>query len=102
MTPETRNRVRQVRTPWLCIVLLICGLCGGRADIVNRWSFNEPAGPAPANTICIDSVHAAPAVIRGVGAAFTDQAIVLPGTTNGIQPDHTISAYIDLPNGLIS
>jgi hypothetical protein len=28
--------------------------------------------------------------------------IVLPGTTNYVEPDANISAYIDLPNGLIS
>lgn len=73
-----------------------------RADLTHRWSFNEVAGAASAGTVVVDEVSAAPAVIRGVGAAFDGTQIVLPGTTNCGESDATISAYVDLPNGIVS
>lgn len=73
-----------------------------RADLVHRWSFNQPAGSAASGTSFPDSIGNAPVIVRGVGAAFNGSAIVLPGTTHGNQPPSSISAYLDLPNGLIS
>jgi hypothetical protein len=72
------------------------------ADLTHRWTFNDAAGAANAGTVLSDEVAAVPATVRGVGATFDGTQIVLPGTTNCGASDATISAYIDLPNGLIS
>jgi glucose/arabinose dehydrogenase len=49
-----------------------------------------------------DSVSGSVATVKGVGATFNGTALVLPGTTTGNQPPSTVSAYVDLPNGIIS
>ena len=72
------------------------------AEILHRWSFGNPAGAAPAGTAVSDSIGGRNAVVRGQGAAFTGSAITLPGNSTGNQTPATISAYIDLPNGIIS
>jgi autotransporter-associated beta strand protein len=41
-------------------------------------------------------------VVRGLGAAFTGNAVRIPGNTSGNLAVNSISAYIDLPNGIIS
>ncbi len=69
---------------------------------VARWSFNASAGAAPAGTAYADSIGGAIATIQGNGATLSGQAVVLPGTTNGDQTPAAISAYIDLPNGIVS
>lgn len=43
-----------------------------------------------------------PVVLRGQGAAATGSALSLPGSTTGNQTPAAISAYLDLPNGLVS
>jgi uncharacterized repeat protein (TIGR03806 family) len=73
-----------------------------RADLVHRWSFNQAPGSAASGTSLTDSIGNAPVIVRGTGANFNGAAIVLPGTTNGNQPPSSISAYLDLPNGMIS
>lgn len=73
--------------------------CGGTAEgaLTQRWSFNNPAGPAADTTTVPNQVAGgAPAVIRGAGATFTGTAISLPGGGSGT------AAYVDLPNNLIS
>lgn len=40
--------------------------------------------------------------IRGLGATLDGTRVVLPGTTTSASPNSTISAYLDLPNGLVS
>jgi uncharacterized protein (DUF779 family) len=70
-------------------------------SVVYRWSFNEPAGLAPPGTITQDA-SGTPAVVRGNGAAFTGTALHLPGTTTGDAAANAISAYLDLPNGIVS
>ncbi len=72
------------------------------ADLVHRWSFNQPSGAVASGSTQIDSIGNAVATIRGVGATSNGSSIVLPGTTTGNQSPASISAYIDLPNGLIS
>ncbi len=72
------------------------------ATLVNRWSFDEPAGAATAGTMLIDTVSGTPMEVRGNGATFDGDRIVLPGTTNGNLPDASISAYLNLPNGIVS
>ena len=68
-----------------------------QAALVNRYSFNDPAGDAIAGTAITDSTDAADGVIIGDGAIFTGSAISLPGGAG----DST-AAYVDLPNGLLS
>jgi uncharacterized repeat protein (TIGR03806 family) len=72
------------------------------ADLMNRWSFNNSAGNAPAGTAIADSVGSANGAVVGIGTTFNGTSVVLPGTTTGNQSPGTISGYIDLPNGLIS
>jgi uncharacterized repeat protein (TIGR03806 family) len=72
------------------------------AAIVNRWSFNNPAGAAGAGTLITDSLSGSNGVIVGVGATFSGTALTLPGSTTGNQAPSAISAYVDLPNRLIS
>ncbi len=85
---------------WL---LAACALTSSlHAEIVNRWSFNNAAGPAASGTALIDSISGATAYVRGTGATFTGVALTLSGTTTGNFPDSTISGYVDLPNGIIS
>ncbi|HLP77706.1 MAG TPA: LamG-like jellyroll fold domain-containing protein [Candidatus Paceibacterota bacterium] len=67
-----------------------------------RWSFNNTSGSAPAGTIILDSQFGAAAVVRGNGAAFTGSALRIPGGTIGNTAGSSISAYIDLPNGIVS
>jgi len=50
----------------------------------------------------VDSVSGSIATVRGVGATFNGAALVLPGTTTGNQAPSSVSAYVDLPNGIIS
>ena len=68
----------------------------------NRWSFNSAAGDAPAGTALTDSSGREVATVRGHGATFDGDALVLPGTSNGNQSAANISAYLDLRNGLVS
>jgi uncharacterized repeat protein (TIGR03806 family) len=69
---------------------------------MNRWSFNNSAGNAPAGTAIADSVGGANAAVVGTGSTFNGASLVLSGTTTGNQTPGTISGYVDLPNGLIS
>ncbi len=72
------------------------------AALVHRWSFNNSAGSAPAGTVITDSVSASNGVIVGINGNFTGSALTLAGATSGNQSPAAISAYVDLPNGLIS
>lgn len=72
------------------------------AEILHRWSFGNTAGPAPAGTTVTDSVGGQDAVVRGQGATFASGVITLPGNSTGNQAPATVSAYMDLPNGIIS
>ncbi len=67
-----------------------------------RWSFNQSAGAAPAGTVLPDLVTGLPLEVRGLGAVFDGARLTLPGTTDSAQPDATISAYLNLPSGVIS
>jgi uncharacterized repeat protein (TIGR03806 family) len=79
-----------------------------RADLLHRWSFNNPAGPAVDGTALTDSVGTAAATVQGNFSAFNGTALVLQGnggtanTTTGDRSAGFISGYIDLPNGIIS
>ena len=77
-------------------------LLPANAALTNRWSFNNAAGNAPAGTTVADSVGTATAAVVGINATFNGTSLTLPGTTTGNQTPANISAYVDLPNGLIS
>ncbi|MEY4489271.1 MAG: hypothetical protein RIQ79_1779, partial [Verrucomicrobiota bacterium] len=72
------------------------------ASLTQRWSFNNAASAATSGTTFTDSVGGVVATLRGNGATLNGSALVLPGTTTGNQTAATISAYLDLPNGLLS
>jgi len=72
------------------------------AELVNRWSFNNPAGSVANGTVFTDSASGAPATLRGNGATLNGAALTLPGTTTGNASAANISAYVDLPNGILS
>jgi uncharacterized repeat protein (TIGR03806 family) len=68
----------------------------------SRWSFNHPPGNATSGMAFTDATSGESAVVRGNGATLNGTALVLPGTTNGNQSAATISAYLDLANGVVS
>ncbi len=87
----------------LCIVLPVTLFAAfSHAGLVHRWSFNDPAGAAPAGTVIVDSISGSNGVVVGTGATFNGSALTLPGMTSGNLAPTSISAYVDLPNGLIS
>jgi uncharacterized repeat protein (TIGR03806 family) len=69
---------------------------------VFRWSFNEPAGDVASGTDFLDVVSGEPVSLLGNGASLTGTALRLPGGTDGRETAASISAYLDLANGLIS
>jgi uncharacterized repeat protein (TIGR03806 family) len=69
---------------------------------LNRWKFNNAAGAVASGTAFTDSISGETATLRGNGATLNGTAMVLPGTTNGNQTSAAISAYLDLPNGIVS
>ncbi len=74
-------------------------------DLVHRWSFNEAPGNASNGTTLTDSVSSAVATVRGeyiTPASFDGAALRLPGTSDGNHSLGFMSAYLDLPNGIIS
>ena len=75
--------------------------------MMNRWSFNNAAGVAATGTVIVDSISGASATVRcgtaaGLRGTFTGSALTLPGATNGNQTPTNVSAYVDLPNGIVS
>jgi glucose/arabinose dehydrogenase len=94
---NTSTRLRGILAFATCAVAT-----GAQADMVHRWSFNQPAGAASSGTTLTDSISGIPAVVRGNGGIFTGTGLTLPGTTTGNQTAAAIAAYLDLPNGLIS
>ncbi len=68
-----------------------------------RWDFNTTSGNAPAGTPFADEATGEIATLRGNGGTLTGTELVFPGTaTNGNQTAANISAYLDLPNGIVS
>src|SRR5208282_1383347 len=98
-----RNRLRSARVlalPFMA-ALLLAGVAA-HGSLLNRWSFNKAAGSAPAGTTFTDSISGAVATVEGNGATLTGTTIVLPGTTTGGYSNANISAFLDLPNGILS
>ncbi|RYD60005.1 MAG: hypothetical protein EOP83_20285, partial [Verrucomicrobiaceae bacterium] len=68
-----------------------------------RWSFDTAAGNAPSGTTFLDVATGEVATVQGNDATLTGTQLVLPSTaTTGNQAAANISAYLDLPNGIIS
>jgi hypothetical protein len=83
---------------WLTLgsLLTASSLCLDAA-VVQRWSFNAPSGPAPAETAVPNEVAGGEAaVVRGAGAAMFSGTVKLPGGSSAT------AGYVDLPNGIIS
>lgn len=102
-----RTRLPSGRWRACALGFAIAALPGARAELVNRWSFNQAAGNAPDGTILTDSVSSAIATVQGNFSAFNSTALVLQGpdganTTIGNRSANSISGYVDLPNGIIS
>ncbi|MDB6071898.1 MAG: hypothetical protein JWL81_3069, partial [Verrucomicrobiales bacterium] len=64
--------------------------------LVSRYSFNNPDGPAAANSTVTDSVSGLNGYVRGNDATWTAGGLSLPGG-----PSNT-AAYVDLPNNMMS
>jgi hypothetical protein len=71
-------------------------------NAVYHWCFTNSAGSAPASTTNYDLISGAPAVVRGNGATYIGSALRIPGGSTGNVAMNSMSAYIDLPNGIIS
>lgn len=86
----------------LSIGALFCTKPSTNAALTNRWSFNSPAGNAPAGTTFSDTTSGVIATVRGNGSTLTGNGLRITGATDGNQTAANIAGYIDLPNGLIS
>ena len=86
-------------TSFVICVLFSQGVKGG---LLHRWSFNEAAGSPATGTIYLDAVGGMSMILKGNGATQTGSRIELPGSTTNGEPEATISAYLDLPNGIVS
>jgi uncharacterized repeat protein (TIGR03806 family) len=86
------------RKPILFLTLL--STVGGQT-VTHRWTFNT-TGTATNGTVIPDLISAAPATIVGTGAVRNGSVVTLPGTSNGNAAAASISAYLDLPNGIVS
>ncbi len=75
---------------------------GPEPGILYRWSFDGLSSNVANGTVINDAVGAAPATVRGVGATSDGSQLSLPGTSTGNQDTSTVSAYIDLPNRMLS
>jgi autotransporter-associated beta strand protein len=71
-------------------------------NVVLHWAFTNAPGSAPAGTTNLDLISGAQAIVRGNGASYTGTALRIPGGTTGNVAMNSMSAYIDLPNGIIS
>ncbi len=67
-----------------------------------RWSFNGAGGAVANGTLLNDTISGSPATVRGNGATRDGSALTLPGTSTGNQSPAAVSAYVDLPNGIVS
>lgn len=63
----------------------------------HRYPFNNAAGPVGSGTVMVDTIAGANGTLIGTGANATGTRVTIPGGA----PTST-SAYIDLPNGMLS
>lgn len=95
-------RSMRLKTPAAALALLqVLALPASAQLLTHRWSFDQ-AGSAVNGTTLDDRISSAPAVIRGNGASLDGSSVTLPGSGNGNQAPQNLSAYVDLPNGIIS
>ena len=68
------------------------------------WTFTTQAdSSAESGTVFVDEIGGSwTATLIGRNGALDGKAVILPGSTNGNQPASTLSAYLDLSNGIIS
>ena len=67
------------------------------------WTFTETAASeVSTGRTFTDSLGGVVATLRGHGGSLDGSSLVLPGSSTGNQSAASISAYLDLPNGLIS
>lgn len=85
-------------------LLLASAIHPASAGLVNRWSFNDPAGNAPHGTTVADSVSGAVATVQGSlgDGTFDGSSLRLPGGSDGDHTQNFMAPYLDLPDGLIS
>ena len=69
--------------------------------LTHRWSFNG-TGTASHGTNLPADFGSVNGMIVGAGATRTGTALTLPGNSTGNVASSTISAYFDLPNGIVS
>jgi uncharacterized repeat protein (TIGR03806 family) len=69
--------------------------------VTHRWTF-DGGGSATNGTVIPDVIAGAPCVIVGTGATRSSTAVTLPGSSGGNVATTSISAYLDLPNGIVS
>ena len=86
------------RKPFLLLALLSSS---DAQNVTHRWTFNT-TGAQTNGTVIADVISNAPATIVGAGAVRNGSVVTLPGTSNGNVAAATISAYLDLPNGIVS
>ncbi len=84
-------------------LLLLAALSGSAVaqTITHRWSFNE-SGAATNGTVIPDAIGGASGTIVGAGANRSGTSLSLPGSTDGNVAATGISAYFDMPNGIVS
>ncbi len=100
LSPHWRAPVRWVLL-WIAVSFLL-GNTTTPAALLNRWSFNNPGGSVPAGTPFADTVSGVVGTVQGNGAVLTGSSLTLPGTTTGAFSNANISAFVDLPNGILS
>ncbi len=68
------------------------------------WTFTTQANStAESGTVFVDEIGGnLQTILLGNGGQLTGSSVVLPGNTTGNQSGFSISAYLDLPNGIIS
>ncbi len=67
------------------------------------WNFTEQASSSVSSgKTFVDAKGGIVMTLRGNGGSLSGGAVVLPGSTNGNQSAGGISAYLDLPNGIVS
>lgn len=81
----------------------MCNQAVLHAELRHRWNFNATPGSIAAGTTFTDSASGALATVVGSGASTSGTAVTLPGSaSNSNVAANAITAYLDLPNGLIS
>lgn len=92
-------------------MLLFASALTTQAGLVNRWSFNDPAGNVTSGDSFTDSISSEIATVQGAlynnsgsnyYATLDGSEITLPGGSHGNHSSNFTAPYIDLPDGLIS